>query len=142
MTRGRTFRVSYLASIVGLGLTAACVSTTPAVSITPTQMAVLTGGIEPCSGLGPGPGIPTYSAGTVTVWKGDLRTDGSGGYVLPADVAATQTVGVNQMYRFVLMPGHYVLSATMSPPAGGSRPIGVTLNPGDSLTRDIPNACM
>lgn len=106
--------------------------------------ATVTGGIIPCSGL-PIEHGPHYSAGTVTVLKGQvtLRSTGQGDFVdvFPTTVAAWVNVDTNATYHFELEPGQYVLDASF--PLGNVVPyVNVTLQPGDDLWVDIPNMCI
>jgi len=105
--------------------------------VIPEGKAVVTGGIIPCSGL-PNPNLPQYSAGTVTVLKGQVtwKSTGQGNLqeVLPTDVVAQQRVGTNETYRFVLDPGRYVVQAGVY--------ASVTLQPGDDIYVDVPNLCI
>ena len=137
----RIFLAAGISSLALLG--AAC---TPS-SSQPPGLAVVTGGIIPCSGLPPdiATNLPYFAAGTVTVLKGRTHIRGNQIY-LPTKVVARQDVGLNQTYRFALTPGDYVLQAKF-PPRNGLRPnvepyTSVTLQEDQSVNRDIPNMCM
>jgi hypothetical protein len=105
--------------------------------VVPDGKAVVTGGIIPCSGL-PDPNGPRYSAGTVSVLKGQVgwNSTGQGNLreVLPTEVVARQRVGPNETYRFVLEPGRYVIQSGVY--------ASVTLQPGDDVYVDVPNLCI
>lgn len=109
-------------------------------------MAVVTGGIIPCSGLPRtiATNLPQYAAGTVFVLKGRLHIAGNQ-IVLPGDLVTQRDVGTNQTYEFTLKPGSYVLQAKF-PPRNGVQPnvepfTSVSLSSGQSVTSDIPNMC-
>jgi hypothetical protein len=90
-------------------------------------------------------GLPHYAAGTVTVLRGQARwgkwNHGVRHLILPREVVARATVGVNKMYRFALVPGHYVLVAHL--PHGNVRPYTqILVKEGVTLHADIPNMCM
>jgi hypothetical protein len=106
-------------------------------------MAVVVGGIIPCSGL-PARGGPRYAAGTVSVLRGRLtkKTIGRGSYdfVFPKRVVGKATVGQNTPYRFVLSPGHYIFRASYL--LGNVHPFAqVTLKARTVSHIDIPNMC-
>ena len=133
--------------VAGLTTLAALAAACSPFSSAPTGMAVVTGGIVPCSGLPPNlvPNLPKYSAGTVTVLRGKPYIRGNLGY-LPTEVVTRQQVGQNQTYRFTLRPGDYVLQAKF-PPVNGVQPniepdTALTLRAGQTLNRDIPNECI
>lgn len=119
-------------------------------------VAVVTGGIAPCRGISY-PTDPKYAAGTVTVLRGQVTwTDvgsGASAVIFPTDVAAHASVGVNGTYRFVLVPGHYVLVATLPAPANPQPMTGlpppnaqpfteVTVHGGSTVQAGIPNMCL
>lgn len=119
-------------------------------------VAVVTGGIAPCSGISY-PTDPKYAAGTVRVPRGQVTwTDvgpGASAVIFPTDVAARANVGVNGTYRFVLVPGHYVLVATLPAPANPQPMTGlpppnaqpfteVTVHGGSTVQAGIPNMCL
>ena len=118
-------------------IAAALMVLSTAALVIPDGKAAVTGGIIPCSGL-PNPNLPQYSAGTVTVLKGQVtwKSMGQGNLqdVLPTDVVAQERVGTNETYRFVLDPGRYVIQAGVY--------TSVTLQPGDDVHVDVPNLCI
>lgn len=131
---------------------AACGSTvnTPPPQQLPHGKGAVVGGIEPCSGLPPSPGGPTYVAGMVRVLRGEVtwRPSGPGSLtaILPATQVDEQTVGTESRYRFVLNPGQYVLQAQYA----GSRFAGpdavrpyipIIVRAGTTLAASIPNEC-
>jgi hypothetical protein len=122
--------------ITGL-VAAALVVLSTAAFVIPDGKAVVTGGIIPCSGLS-NPNLPQYSAGTVTVLKGQVTWNGTGQgnlqEVLPTEVVAQQRVGTNETYRFVLEPGRYVIQSGVY--------ASVTLQPSDDVHVDVPNLCI
>jgi hypothetical protein len=99
---------------------------------------IVTGGITRCSDLYD-PNAPRYEGGTVTVLKGDVtwipNQQGNLTNVYPANLVAQQTVEADGTYWFLLEPGQYVLRG----PVGYA---GVTVQPGDDLSVDIPNMCI
>ncbi len=99
---------------------------------------VVTGGIVHCSGLYD-PNAPRYDGGTVSVLKGEVtwkpNDQGNLDFVFPPLRVAQQTVGPDGTYWFLLEPGRYALQ-------GGVSYAGVTVQPGDDLSVDIPNLCI
>jgi hypothetical protein len=119
-------------AIVLLGALSGCAS---------SNTGTVTGGIEPCSGLGGG---PRYAAGTVTVLQGTVgwRTvDGSTVDVFPTTDVTQQTVGTNSTYSFSLQPGQYVLQARFSTPSDIVPWVQVTVRSGETVHADIVNSC-
>lgn len=105
------------------------------------------GGIQPCSGLPPQRvrARPRYAAGTVSVLAGRLSwgpwRHGTRALIYPRHIVAQQTVRVNAMYRFALLPGHYVLTARL--PHANVRPfVQIVVREGTTVHADIPNMCM
>lgn len=131
------------AAFFGMALTATLAGCDSLASPLPLAMAVVTGGIIPCSGLPPSvaSNLPHYSAGGVTVLKGDLVVRGSDGGYLPSSEVAHQPVGTNETYRFTLRPGGYVLVADFPPPANVHPHMAISLHAGELLRTDIPNEC-
>ena len=62
--------------------------------------------------------------------------------VFPTTVVATEEVGVDTSYDFVLPPGDYVLRASFPPPANIEPWVAVTVHAGETESADIPNMCM
>ena len=105
---------------------------------------MLTGGVDPCFGLPPTPGGPTYAAAYVTVSAGVVTWVPSGPgalqAVFPNSVAASQDVGTNATFTFTLAPGPYVLRARFA--SGNVEPfVDATVAAGVVTRKDIPNAC-
>ena len=111
----------------------------------PTGDGTVTGGIVPCSGL-PITGGPRYSAGTVTVLKGEIVWPHTGVDplvpVFPTTVVARATVTTDAIYWFALEPGHYILEARYAAPSNVIPWTEFTVHAGDELSVDIPNMCM
>jgi hypothetical protein len=99
--------------ILGTGCGSA--TPTPAPQQFPGGRGAVVGGINPCFGIPPTPGGPTYVAGTVTVLRGQVTWKptgpGSSVPVLPTAQVTEQTLATNATYRFLLDPGSYVLEA-------------------------------
>jgi hypothetical protein len=99
---------------------------------------VVRGGIVRCSGLYD-PNAPYYEGGTVTALKGQVtwkrNRQGTLTDVFPTTRVAQQSVESDGRYSFLLGPGDYVLQA-------GPGHVGVTVQPGDDLSVDIPNMCI
>lgn len=124
------------AVLIALSITAA--------AVTPPVRGAVSGGIRPCDALGR-TDLPHYTAGTVTVLKGQVTWRSSQGTqslveVLPTAVVAQESIPVNGMYRFDLEPGRYVLEA--APPGADGPYASVTVSAGDDLLVDIPNDCI
>jgi hypothetical protein len=109
------------------------------------------GGIAPCYGIPPPPGGPTYVAGTVTVFRGQVTWKpiglGSSVAVLPTAQVAEQAVATNATYRFVLDPGSYVLQAHYAEARFDSADtvgpfIAVAVTSGVVAPVSIPNECL
>lgn len=109
---------------------------------------VVIGGIAPCIGAAPvngDPRGPRYAAGTVTVLRGKLtwKSLGRGNrtMIFPTHVVGRASVGENRTYRFVLVPGQYVLRARLlhSNVASFAQ---VILKRGTVVHVDIPNMCI
>jgi hypothetical protein len=97
-----------------------------AIPSAPTH-AVVRGGIQPCAAL-PVPGLPGYSAGTA--------------YVLQKGrVVASEKVGTDEMYTFVLGPGDYRLEATY-PESNALSRTDFSVSAGDDIVLDAPNECI
>ena len=110
----------------------------------PAGLGVLTGGVDPCVGLGPTRGGPTYAAALVTASRGVVTwvTTSTGALqaVFPSSVVTSQDVGEDGTYRFTLTPGPYVLRAWFAD--GNVEPsVGATVTAGVVKRIDIPNAC-
>jgi hypothetical protein len=143
-----------LLSVIGLTVIGTgCRSPTPFQPIHVELVAgegTVVGGIAPCFGIPPSPGGPTYVAGTVTVFRGQVRwkPDGPGSFlaVLPTARVAEQSVATNATYRFVLDAGSYVLQAhfagaRFASPNAVVPFIGVTVSAGRVTAQSIPNEC-
>ena len=106
----------------------------------PNWHGVVSGGIFQCSGLMV-PGAPRYAAGTVTVLEGQVFWKASTSPdlvpVLPTKVVASQRVGIDAEYFFVLEPGRYVLQATYSDPIDVEPFADVVVEPGDDIRVDL-----
>ncbi len=104
----------------------------------------VSGGIDPCESVSI-PGGPRYAAGTVVVLRGSInwRSTGPGtpALVLPTDVVASESVGVDKTYSFRLSPGNYVLVAHFPPPSNVTPFVSVTVTSGTIQPADIPNMC-
>ena len=61
--------------------------------------------------------------------------------VLPKIVSARQSVLKNELYRFSLAPGDYVLEAQFPPPANVTPVTTVIVKAGATAIVDIPNEC-
>lgn len=133
-----------------LMVAAACTSSSVAIKPSPPPVAgsagdgVVFGGIAPCAGLVPSltPNLPTYAAGTVTVFAGKLIQPKSGPPLFPTTIVAKETVKANELYRFVLRPGDYVLQGQFPPPSNVLPFRSVTVVSGVTIEADIPNMCM
>jgi len=141
---------SSLAVAAALVVLSACSSSHPemATSRSPVGAAlvngVVFGGIEPCAALPPSltPNLPTYAAGMVTVLAGRLYQPSQGEPIFPSTFVAQESVQANQLYRFVLKPGPYVLIAQFPPPSNVAPFRSLTVQSGMSIEADIPNMCM
>jgi len=106
---------------------------------------LVVGGVDPCSGLGFAPPGERYEAATVTVREGHISWEpagpGSSTMILPKVVSARQTVSTNELYRFTLAPGDYVLEAQFPPPSNVTPFTAVTVKAGVTAVVDIPNMC-
>ena len=112
----------------------------------PAGMGDVVGGIIPCQGIVV-PGGPHYAAGSVVALKGRIRwqqtsVPGNSAQVFPTDVVAQESVAVNTQFHFVLPAGDYVLRGQLPPPANVRPFTEITLKPGVTVSRDIPNMCM
>jgi hypothetical protein len=127
-TRAVAFLVAGLMLVSG-GLTAL-----------PYWHATVSGGIVQCSGIWD-PTAPRYAAGTVTVLKGQVTWKSAASPdlvpVLPTTVVATERVGPDSTYFFVLEPGRYVLQARYSAPIEVALFSEVTVQPGDDVSLDL-----
>ena len=106
---------------------------------------LVVGGVDPCNGIAIAPQGPQYAAATVTVLQGRVAWKpagpGASTMVLPKMVSARQSVSTNELYRFSLAPGDYVLEAQFPPPANVTPVTTVTIKPGATAIVDIPNEC-
>jgi len=104
---------------------------------------VVIGHIDRYSGL-PLPGGPEYSAGIVTVLRGQITwiSQGHGNRkpVFPRRVAGKARVTTYGSYRFVLPPGPYVFTARL-PHSNAAPFVQVIVKRGVQLHFDIPNIC-
>jgi hypothetical protein len=147
----RWINLSAVLALATLGAGCSSPSPVPTHPQLPAGQGAVVGGIAPCHGLPPTPGGPTYVAGTVTVFRGQVTWKpagpGSSVAVLPTAQVAEQTVGTNATYRFVLDPGSYVLQAHYAGARFASADavvpfIAVTVRSGVVAPVSIPNECM
>jgi hypothetical protein len=115
----------------------------------PPGDARVTGGVMPCSGL-PLPGHVHFAAAQVTLLSGKVtwHPGPQGGPTLidqlPTEVEATQRVGADEKYTFIVKPGDYVIQAVYLPVNDdGAKPyVSTTLRSGDDVELDIPSHCL
>ena len=136
-----------LASLLLCPLASCSQATPPPAAPTPRGSpgpAVVTGAIDACQAI-PIPRTPTHVAGTVTVLAGQVtwRNTSPGSYAatFPTEVAGRTTVAVDGTYRFILAPGHYVISATLSVPSNVHPYTQVALHAGSAVRADNTNMC-
>jgi len=114
-------------------------------SSTHADSSVVTGFIEPCTGITPyhAPNPVPYPAGTVTALRGTERLvpvgPGEQHVVLPTHITARQHVIQNQRYRLRLPPGRYVLTADYD--HGGRTFLDLNVSAGAQLHTNLPNLC-
>jgi hypothetical protein len=137
-----------LAAFAGLRLAAA---QSPPLRAPAGPAGTVTGYIQPCNALGiplhTSSGTPLFSAAaTVEALRGveHVKPAGHGTWllVLPAPVAAQESVAQNQQFRFGhLAPGRYVIRARYS---GGnvSTYLSVLVAAGKVADVDLPNICV
>lgn len=123
---------------------------TPTLTFSPVPQGkgAVVGGVEFCEASGFAPYHPTYESGTVLALRGTVSlVPGPVGseVVLPTSVAASTSVATNQLYRFVLDPGHYVLEARLGGPNELADTVGpyapITVRSGVTSFAPIPNHC-
>ena len=115
------------------GSTARLTAPTPSdAHVAPTGSGLVVGQVSPCYLPNPRtPLPPKHPAGTVVVLRGTVKwtPDGRGGQYLgpfPMDTVATESVPADGTYRFVLIPGPYVI--VLLPWMSGSVPGGPTVS--------------
>ena len=119
----------------------------------PPSGARVVGGIIQCAAFSHAhvPGEPRYNSGYVELLKGDVVRSPDPADpmvirdVLPTEVVATRSVGLDEKYSFDIPPGHYVLYAPVAPagsPSNAFRYVPLVLKQGDNVRVDIPNTCI
>lgn len=113
---------------------------TPLPTTIPPGEGAIIGGISFCAGVVPKV-YPRFVAGTVVVLRGSMSSvavsPGVTRTVLPQVEVASEKVGTNQEFRFVLAPASYVLSA-----GAPWAPVAVRVQSGKTAWRTIPGLCI
>ena len=113
---------------------------TPIPTTIPLGQGAVVGGIGFCGGVVPKV-HPRFVAGTVVVLRGSISSvaasPGVTRMVLPQAEVASEKVGANQEFRFLLAPGSYILSA-----GAPWAPVAVTVRSQQTSWHTIPGLCI
>jgi hypothetical protein len=120
----------------------------PRAAVAAAGTGIVTGHLSACFGVALSTGSWPVTPGTVVVLRGRLtwKPDGPGTQrlVFPAGPAvASQHISNNydQMFRFALPPGHYVLAGRYGTGPGFVTFSQVTVTAGAVIRVDLPNLC-
>jgi hypothetical protein len=115
---------------------------TPSPPVVPVGYGVVIGGIDTC--VGPPQPPPGYAWGTVVVFRGSVTEQTVAGVqqsVLPTEMVQSAAVPERGEYRFVLLPGTYVLVAHYEQWQSGWPWQSVSVVAGQTTRQDIPSPC-
>jgi hypothetical protein len=117
-------------------------SAVPGVAHSSRPTGTVVGGIPPCEGIGRSPFH--FVAGTVVALRGSITeqaVDEGIKVKLPHAEVALQTVGDNDLYRFTLSPGRYVLHVVRSRLASELPFVGVTIKARHTIHVNMDDPC-